>query len=557
MEASSVRFRASEGMVAKFAALTGDRSALHVSSGFARRSIYRQPVVHGMLPLMFLPFVAGLRIEGHLCVLNAISGRFINPVHLGDVLELRLAPAAEPRAGDEFLLDYEVDSLAGHTAVTKGSIAVTYRRGQARSRTPRPGEELACLVTRPLEGLTLASADVAAGRSELIEFSVTDAAIQALHALTAEGLIDERGLDAAAKPHEFHYANLLTTTLLSTLVGMRLPGHSATFLEFTVRLPRAVELNSALRLEGVVAHASRATRIIKTNVCVSECRGQQHDAVLTGKVSALVNPPPPQMPPLLAMKRDALDPGLREKVVLVTGASRGIGETTAKLFALHGARVVVNYHRGKDDAGRIVEEIRSAGGDAMAAQADVTDREQVRRMVAAAADRFGPIRVLVNNAVRDYRAIPFLNLTWDEIQLDLDVIAKGAFHCCQEVIPLMLGAGGGKIVNISTLAVENPPADQAKYVLAKSALVGLTRSLSIEFAARNIQVNLVVPNFVETDLVARIPDSFRRKIAQDTAMQRHASALEVAQAVLFLASAHASFTTGQKILVTGGGAPYL
>jgi 3-oxoacyl-[acyl-carrier protein] reductase len=506
-----------------------------------------------MLPLTFLPFVAGLRVEGHVCVLKAISARFINPVHFGDLLELRLTPAAEPRMGDEFLFDYEIDSLAGQAAVTRGSVAVTYRRGQARSQARRPGEQLACLVTRPLEGLNLTSADVARGRSEAIEFSVTDSAIQALYTLTAEGMVDEGTL----RPDGFDYANLLTTTLLSTLVGMRLPGHSATFLEFSVRLPRAVELDSALRLEGVVTHASRATRIITTNVCVSGRRGQEHEAVLTGKVSALVNPPPPQMPTLLEIKRAALDPGIKDKVVLITGASRGVGETTAKLFALHGARVVVNYHRGKDDAGRIVEEIRSAGGDAMAVQADVTDRDQVRRMVADAADRFGPIQVLVNNAVRDYRPIPFLNLTWDEVELDLNVIVKGAFHCCQEVIPLMLAAGGGKIVNISTVAVENPPADQAKYVLAKSALVGLTRSLSIEFAARNIQVNLVVPNFVETDLVARIPDSFRRKIAQDTAMQRHASALEVAQAVLFLASTHASFTTGQKIMVTGGGAPYL
>jgi 3-oxoacyl-[acyl-carrier protein] reductase len=107
------------------------------------------------------------------------------------------------------------------------------------------------------------------------------------------------------------------------------------------------------------------------------------------------------------------------------------------------------------------------------------------------------------------------------------------------------------------VAVDDPPADQTKYVMAKSALVGLTRSLSIEFAARNIQANLVVPNFVETDLVAHIQDGFRRKIAQETPMRRHASPVEVAQAVVFLASAHASFTTGQKIMVTGGGAPYL
>lgn len=178
-------------------------------------------------------------------------------------------------------------------------------------------------------------------------------------------------------------------------------------------------------------------------------------------------------------------------------------------------------------------------------------------MVREATDRFGGIDVLVNNAARDFRPTPFLNLTWEAIQQDLDVIAKGAFLCCQQVIPLMIERGGGRIINISSVAVDNPPPDQAKYVIAKSALVGLTRSLSIEFASRNIQVNMVVPNFVETDLVAHVPEGFRAKIAQASPMQRLGSPVDVAQAVLFLASSHASFTTGQRIMVTGGGAPYL
>jgi 3-oxoacyl-[acyl-carrier protein] reductase len=257
------------------------------------------------------------------------------------------------------------------------------------------------------------------------------------------------------------------------------------------------------------------------------------------------------------LKGSATDWGLRGKVVLVTGASRGIGETTAKLFALAGAKVVVNYHRGAADAARVVREITEAGGEAVAVAADVTDSAQVRALVHAARDGYGTIHVLVNNAARDFRPIPFLQLTWEEVQRDLDVIAKGAFLCCQEVIPLMLEHGGGKIINVSSVATDDPPRDQAKYVMAKAALVGLTRSLSVDLAARNIQVNMVVPSFVETDLVAHVPEGFRRKIARDTPMGRLASATEVAQAVLFLASPFSSFTTGQKLMVTGGGAPYL
>jgi len=248
---------------------------------------------------------------------------------------------------------------------------------------------------------------------------------------------------------------------------------------------------------------------------------------------------------------------LKGKVVLITGASRGIGETTAKLFALFGARVIVNYHRGKEDADRIVQEILDEGGAAIAVQADVTQSDQVQRMVEKGIERFGAIHILVNNAVRDFRPISFADLTWDEIQKDLDVIVKGAFHCCKAVAPFMLEQGGGKIVNISSIAVDDPPPDQLKYVLSKSALVGLARSLSMEFASRNIQVNTVVPNFVETDLVSHVQESFRKKIAKDTPMNRHASPVDVAHAVLFLASAFSSYTTGQKIMVTGGKLPYL
>jgi 3-oxoacyl-[acyl-carrier protein] reductase len=218
--------------------------------------------------------------------------------------------------------------------------------------------------------------------------------------------------------------------------------------------------------------------------------------------------------------------------------------------------VIVNYHRGAADADRVVSEIADGGGEAFAIAADVTSPEEVTSLVQGGVARYGTIDVLVNNAVRDYRPIPFMQLTWDDVQGDIDVIARGAFLCCQQVIPLMLERGGGKIINISSVAADDPPPHQAKYVMAKSALVGLTRSLSIEFASRNIQVNMVVPNFVETDLVAHVQEGFRKKIAQDTPMGRNASPVDVAQAVVYLASSFSSFTTGQKVMVTGGGAPY-
>jgi 3-oxoacyl-[acyl-carrier protein] reductase len=313
-------------------------------------------------------------------------------------------------------------------------------------------------------------------------------------------------------------------------------------------------MDEDLSLRGTISHISRSTRIIKKNLVVQG--GDAATPLMRGKAAVLVNKPAQSMPTMDELKASAMEWGLAGKVVLVTGASRGIGETTAKLFALHGSKVIVNYHRGADDAARVVKEICDAGGDAIAVGADITQSGEVAALVERAVARYGPPDVLVNNAVRDFRPSPFLSLSWEEVQKDLDVIAKGAFLCCQHTIPFMLQRGGGKIINISSVATDNPPPNQTKYVMAKSALVGLTRSLSIEFAAKNILVNLVVPNFVETDLVTHIQQGFRKKMAEETPLRRHATPIDVARAVVMLASSHSSFTTGQKVMVTGGGPPY-
>ncbi|HDZ76970.1 MAG TPA: SDR family oxidoreductase [Candidatus Omnitrophica bacterium] len=150
-----------------------------------------------------------------------------------------------------------------------------------------------------------------------------------------------------------------------------------------------------------------------------------------------------------------------------------------------------------------------------------------------------------------------MELLWEDFQKEMNVTLKGAFNCCQEVIPLMLKNRGGKVINITTVATDNPPPNQAKYIVSKSALVGLTRSLAVEFASRNIQVNMVSPSITKTDLTKHVSKMYLDAAKNDTPMRRNASSVDVAKAVIFLASSLASFTTGQKIMVTGGTLPLL
>lgn len=555
---SVVRFRVTDGMVSKFSELTGDASPLHVESEFARRSIYRGEVVHGMLNVAFIGLLDMLGAAYHDCRLTSLNAQFTSPVYAGDTFALTGSVVSVDHQASSASVEYTVENARTRAVVCKGAAIIAYR-------TARLSEENAAhsvgqpfrLPDEPLEPMDIRFEQITKGAEDSICFSIKDGSVVALKAILSEGIEIEGApyLDLGRTPSTGFLSDLLCVLLFSTSVGMRIPGRRATFLEFSAAIHGEIRLNTTYKLNGLVSHVSRAGRIVKKTVSVTGA--DAGTSLLDGKVAIVVNPDHAKMPDMKQLRDAALELGIKGKVVIVTGASRGIGETTARLFALHGAKVVVHYFRGETDAKRISDDINANNGEAVAIRADVSNAEQVKEMIRKTVERFSRVDILVNNAVRDFKPTSFLKLDWDEVQKDIDVTLKGAFYCCKEVIPLMLLSGGGRIINISTVAVETPPANQAKYVMSKSALVGLTRSLAVEFAANNIQVNCVVPNFVETDLVSHIPEIYRKKIADDTPMRRNATATDVAKAVVFLASSYSSFTTGQKVMVTGGAPPYL
>ncbi|MBI5235117.1 MAG: glucose 1-dehydrogenase [Deltaproteobacteria bacterium] len=545
---SVIRLRVTDDMVRKFSELTGDRSPLHVESEFARRSIYRGEVVHGMLTVAFIGALDMLDAANRNCRLTSLNAQFTSPVYAGDTFVLTGVVITVDHAASSASIEYTVENTRTRIVVCKGEAVVNYRGGANDAATQTAGRPFS-LPDEPLEPMDVRFERISKGDPDSILFSIKDGSIAALKSILSEGI------EGALESSTGFLSDLLCVLLFSTSAGMRIPGRRATFLEFTASVRGEIRLDTAYKLNGMVSHVSRAGRIIKKTVSITV--GGTDASLLDGKVAVIVNPDHAKMPDMRQLKDDAMDLGIKGKVVVVTGASRGIGETTARLFALHGAKVAVNYFRGETDAKRIVDDITSSGGEALAIGADVSDAGQVREMIRKTVERFSRVDILVNNAVRDFKPTPFLKLDWDDLQKDMDVTLKGAFNCCKEVIPLMLSSGGGRIINVSTIAVETPPPNQSKYVCSKSALVGLTRSLAVEFASNNIQVNCVVPNFVETDLVGHIPEVYRKKIADDTPLRRNSTATDVAKAVIFLASSYSSFTTGQKVMVTGGAPPYL
>jgi 3-oxoacyl-[acyl-carrier protein] reductase len=240
------------------------------------------------------------------------------------------------------------------------------------------------------------------------------------------------------------------------------------------------------------------------------------------------------------------------KVAIVTGASRGIGRAIAERFAAEGASVVVNYVAGTPNAEAVVDAITGRGGEAIAVRADVSRADDVQVLVAATLDRFGRIDILVNNAgVMVTKDV--LETTEEEWDRTIDVNLKGAYLCSKAVAPVMIGQQGGTIINMSSNSgLYHPSAMRfTEYVVSKAGLNGLTKALALALGPY-VTVNAICPGWIRTDMVEVIDPAVQQRILDETALGRWGTPDDIAASAAFLASADASFITGELLIVAGG-----
>ena len=243
---------------------------------------------------------------------------------------------------------------------------------------------------------------------------------------------------------------------------------------------------------------------------------------------------------------------LLDKVAIVTGASRGIGEAIAERFSAEGARVVVNYVAGSPAAGAVVDGIVARGGEAIAVQADVSRSADVERLVRAALDRFGRIDILVNNA-GVMVAKDVLDTTEDEWDQTIDINLKGPWLCSKAVAPLMIAQQGGTIINMSSNSgLYHPSAMRfTEYVVSKAGINGLTKAMALALGP-HVTVNAICPGWIRTDMVEIIDPEVQQRILDETALKRWGTPGDIASAAVFLASPDAAFITGELLIVAGG-----
>jgi 3-oxoacyl-[acyl-carrier protein] reductase len=248
-----------------------------------------------------------------------------------------------------------------------------------------------------------------------------------------------------------------------------------------------------------------------------------------------------------------MDLQLKGKTAVVTGASKGIGAGIARRLASEGARVIVNYNRGKADAEKVVREIEAAGGQAAAVQGNVAEAADVKRLFETAVSTYGPVEVLVNNA-GVYQFGPVEAFKEEDYDYHFNTNVKGVFLAIQESLK-HFPATGGSIINISSVLSKGPIAYASVYVATKAAVDALSESLAAELGPRKIRVNVVAPGPVETEgthATGMIGSDVLIKTVAETPLGRLGQPEDIAETVVYLASANSGWVTGERIGATGG-----
>lgn len=238
------------------------------------------------------------------------------------------------------------------------------------------------------------------------------------------------------------------------------------------------------------------------------------------------------------------------QVALVTGGSRGIGRATAIELAKHGATVAVNYNANKDAADEVVKAIEADGGKAKAYQFDISDRPAVESQIDQIVSDLGPIKVLINNAGATADRT-LRNMSYEQWDRVIEVNLSGTFNVTKKVWGIMGEAGGGHIVNISSIVGEAGRLGLINYSTAKAGLLGFTKTAAREGARTNIQVNAVAPGFVETDMISGLTPEMKENLKKEAVLGRLGEAEEIAKVVRFIVT-EATYMTGSTIDVNGG-----
>lgn len=239
------------------------------------------------------------------------------------------------------------------------------------------------------------------------------------------------------------------------------------------------------------------------------------------------------------------------KNAIVTGGARGIGKEIAKTLAKNGANIAINYRKYSEEVENLVEELRALGVKVLAIKCDISNDDEVNNFIKEVKDNFGSVDILVNNAgiTKDGLLLRMSEKDFNDV---IDVNLKGTFNMTKAVSSIMVKQRFGKIINISSVVGVAGNAGQCNYAASKAGVIGFSKSIARELASRNINVNVVAPGYINTDMTKVLPDKVKEEVLKTIPMKKIGEPKEIANLVLFLSSDLSNYITGQVINVDGG-----
>ena len=335
---------------------------------------------------------------------------------------------------------------------------------------------------------------------------------------------------------------MLGASFISTIIGTKLPGDGALWFAQNIEFLQPIRAGDSITIKAEVIKKIERLRVIELSTDIYN-QNKQKVAVGKAKVKLI------EQEDVAAEK---VEKKIEKRVALVVGGTGGIGRATCIQLAEDGFDIVINYRHNVELAKKIKEQIVALGKKSLVFKADITDFKQVHNMVNTIVRKFETITVVANCATLNIPNIKIEDLEWERIQEQFELNIKGSFNIMKCVTPVMEKNKYGKIINITTQAIEKPNAQWLHYITAKSALHGFTKTLAFELAPKGIRINAVSPGMTDTNLLADIPEKTRLLTAAQTPLRRIAVPEDIACAISYLASEKSDFLTGETIRVNGG-----
>lgn len=335
---------------------------------------------------------------------------------------------------------------------------------------------------------------------------------------------------------------MLGASFISTIIGTKLPGDGALWFSQSLEFLLPVRIGDKLTIKAEVIKKNDSERIIELK---TEIYNQNRQIVTKGVAKVKV---------IETENKTAVSRKITAEVktALIIGATGGIGNAVCLQLAQDGFNIIIHYNNNKAMAEDIKKKVESYKQKAVVVKADILQETEINEMVTTSYRSFKKIDVVVNCAASSIPNIKFQELLWSDYVQQLEVNIKSTFHIVQAVVPEMIKNGYGKIITIGSVSAEKPNSEWSHYITAKTALIGLTKSLAFELAPKGIRVNMVTPSLVNTELTMNIPEKVKLLAAAQTPLRRLALVTDVAGVISFLASDKSDFLAGENIRVNGG-----